>query len=74
MNGIRANCLDLSLKSTESLDTIGREEARRRALLLVQSWQMSFKHTTVRHQSTRFATLCRLNYRSHGIENSSDLW
>ena len=48
--------------------------ARRRALLPLQSRQMSFKQTTVRHQSTKSAPLCRLNYRSHGIENFNDLW
>ena len=31
------------------------------------------KHTTVRHQSKKVAPLCRLNYRSHGIEIFSDL-
>ena len=36
------------------------EVARRRALLSVQSRQISFKHTTVRYQSTKFAPLCRL--------------
>ena len=42
--------------------------ARRRALLSVQYRQMNFKHTTVRHQSTKFAPLCGLNYRSQDIE------
>ena len=32
------------------------------------------KHTIVRYQSTKFAPLCRLDYRSHGIEMFSDLW
>ena len=32
------------------------------------------KHTTVRYQSTKFVPLCRLNYRSHGIEIFSYLW
>ena len=45
----------------------------RRALLSVQSRLMSFKHTTVRYQRTKFVPLCRLNFRSHGIENFSDL-
>ena len=35
---------------------------------------MSFKHNTVPHHSTKFAPLCRLYYRSHGIEIFSDLW
>ena len=45
----------------------------RRALLSVQSRQMSFEHITIRYQSTKFAPLCRLNYQSHGIEIVSDL-
>ena len=52
-----------------------RSSARRRTLLsAVQSRQMSFKHATVRHQSTKFAPLRRPNYRSHGIRIFSDLW
>ena len=39
-----------------------------------QSGLMSFKHTTLRYQSTKFASPCRLYYRSHGIEIFSDLW
>ena len=35
---------------------------------------MSFKHTTVQYQSTKFVPLCRLYYWSHGIEIFSDLW
>ena len=48
---------------------------RRRALLSVQSRQMSFKHTTIQHQSTKFAPVCiLLNYRLHGIEVFNDIW